>query len=517
MINKYFDKKRVYIILSIIGFIVLTITYYGIYLGNRLYNSDEAFIVRAAKDMAEGNILLKGYVMGNNSQYVGILLSRLLGIFVGFGPTNIYLYTAIVYSFLVFICCYIAGRGIIGNKQRKSFNVLSAMITFAVIGLPGFDKILTLHNSIHIICYALMFLSYYMVARNYGNVCKKTVLIFSYIPLLLACIDDSFAIYFGVLPLILVSIYNIVILNRRLTLEQKKSNIFNLIMSLACAFFSKLFLKIVEIIGGFTVPGTGDQHFFDISKLFDNIGTSIRQIFYCFSGDISGRAIVAKDTLIKFLPNTMICILCIFIVGILLKRFKSRQFEIQILTAVIFSNYFITTFSDVLSDANIRYYMITFFTLSVILGLVDIFSKIEFKSLKVLFALILSISFIGKVAPIKIIQSENGFDRVAQYLIDNDLKQGYGEFWAASSVVVASNNEVQIAPVEQRINYPFQYLINSKWYEGEKKFFILTKDNVFGITVEQVKSIFGDEGEVVDIDSFFLVIYDTDISANFGC
>lgn len=496
--------------LAVLFFLGLMLIYYGIAVKNRIYNSDEAYITRAAYEFANGNYLLKGFTGGNASQLWAILWSCFFSIFVGFGPENIYLVSAFNYAILVCVCCFIAAKTASGLTGERHFSIKRGLITFAVIGMPPADLDLTMHNSSHIICYALIFIVLYLTSECMAmrNVRRNIILIF--LVLTLACVDDSFAIYFGALPVIFVCVLHFVFSDK----NRKKAYMMGIILtvSVISVLLSQLCLYLVESRGGLVLPFMYERVFIAVENVFDNIAVSIRDILYCFSGDFSERIIVYKGTIFKVLPNAAIAAVCIYSLFWLIKRIHTLSVCVQLVVASVITCYMVITFSNLASLSAQRYYMMCFFGMATLLGITDLKMIRINRTIVCLFTLLLCGSFVLKAVPVSVIREKNTFDKVAEYLEENHLYHGYGEFWASNTVSVASNCRVQIGAVEANVDKPYTFLIDRAWYEGEAHFFVFTEGNAHNITEETVKEIYGENYELIKIDYICIMSFHEDIS-----
>jgi hypothetical protein len=294
--------------------------------------------------------------------------------------------------------------------------------------------------------------------------------------------------------------------------DVKKIAVLHIIVSLFSVFLSQFVLSFVESHGGLTLPYMSDRVFLSVENIFDNIGVSLRNILYCFSGDLSGRVILQKGTLFKVLPNTVLAGVCLYCLIISLKRFSKCSVRAQLLILCTLTGYAIVTFSNILSLGAQRYYMICYLSLALLLSMTDLKFKRNQTFLSVCMVAILLCSFISTMAPFSLKREENTFDKVAAYLEEHNLYHGYGEFWASHAVSVASNCAIQIGAIENRIDYPYSFLLNKEWYDGEAYFFIFTMNNVQSITEETIKNVYGSNYTLVQFDNICIMQYDSDIS-----
>lgn len=495
------------VIPGLLAFGGLVILYYGIVSKNRVYNADEGYIVRAAYAVANGNFMLKGFIGGNVPQFAAISLSCLFGRFIGYGSANIYLVTAFQYALLVSVCCFLAGKA--GTKRLSCIK--RGFIVFAMIGLPAVDLDLVMHNSTHIACYALLFAVFYLVSESLELRHVRRNLLFTGILLTVACMDDSFALYFGVLPMAGVCLLRI--LSQKSEKRQRQIAGINLILVCVCVLVSQMLLLLVEVRGGLTLPFMYDRVFLLIENLFDNIAISIRDILYCFSGDFSERIILREGTVFKVLPNAVLAGFCVYCLMRMLKRFWSLSACTQLIVALALTGYVVVTFSNIVSLSAQRYYMSCFLALTVLLGRSDFAFLKGNKVLCGCFAMLLLCSFVSKMVPFGLKREPNMFEKVAQYLEENDLYHGYGEFWASHSVVAASDCRIQIGAVEAKVESPYAFLVDKVWYEmDDVRFFVFTEGNVHGITEETVSAVYGTDYKLTKIEDICIMEYEEDIS-----
>ena len=511
-----------------LGFLILvmmlTVFYFGIRLNSLMYNADEASGLIMAKDIIEGNVLLSGYYLSTVPYYLTLFEMAIIGSIVGFVDIAIYIAGALNYSILVLLSSYIAGKigGNINNFQEDSFSIKSALATFSILLFPPLNSSLVLMCAIHIIAYILILTAFYTIYVGFNSENSMRYYFLSSIIIFLATIDDNVSIYFGTIPIIIVFLAIITKFEYKKRLGNQKIIDLKkcLILIISFTFSAKLFLYFTQRLGGYILPGVGEKKFLMIDSIFDNIAMSLRQLIFCFSGDISGLDIINIKSLM-ILTNFFIAIISITILFWTFKTIYKKNILVQFLTTSCIISYSSYTFSNLIrSDMALsRYLIFTFVVLSILFGayIFDIINKLKLHygvelNLNSIILILLLISCVSKLTPITFEHKENNFSLAANYLSQRNLKNGYGEFWASSPTTVASNHQIKVSAISGDINKPYLWLTNIDWYENPANFIIYTKDNVAGITEEKIAQTFGSVFEKVEIGNIEIIIFQYNIT-----
>lgn len=506
-------KRYIYIFsLLLLLFIVLSLVYTGISIKNG-YNvhSDAASIILETQDILEGNILLSGWNLSTVSFYTtDILLYILMSIF--FGPTSklLYVVPAIIYAAIVVLSMFITYR------FNNDYKVMKTFLVFILLGIPSTNVMsFFLNGPIHMGTIFLLLLSFLILQYIDILIDRRNIILFIiyFSTLSFAIIGDDFGIYFGALPIIISCILSLI---RK---RNVKNKLIILIITLISITFSKLLLYIIEITGGFIIPGETSATFLDYSLIFTNIMFSIEQLLYLFDANFFGQEIFSITTLSSILRCL---ILVIFIISTIytIKNYINESLLTQVLVLSIILNYCAYTFSGYMTgDLHLVRYLLPFYIFGSIL-IINI-NKIKLLRRKSIFYilfcifLIFAISSISKIPHTSYTSAENKFDHLSNFLEQKGLYNGFGEYWASNIVTLESENEIKIRaviPIENSL-FSFNWLSKEEWYKEGANFFVIdSANNRYDDYIKATYNTFGSPSETYEHNGFTVLIWDKNIA-----
>ena len=109
--------------------------------------------------------------------------------------------------------------------------------------------------------------------------------------------------------------------------------------------------------------------------------------------------------------------------------------------------------------------------------------------------------------------AETEQSRLADFLAGEGLKNGYGEYWDASSVSLFSGNEVTVrAVVWGGTSFKrYNWFCKSEWYEEPAEFVVIRKSGGEPSAGNTVKA-FGEPARRLEYGNYLIYVYDKDLS-----
>ncbi|CAJ1000234.1 hypothetical protein SODG_005682 [Sodalis praecaptivus] len=97
---------------------------------------------------------------------------------------------------------------------------------------------------------------------------------------------------------------------------------------------------------------------------------------------------------------------------------------------------------------------------------------------------------------------------IAKHLKDNNLGDGFANYWRASAVSVIMNDgntvivPVNVSTTDDEI-HAYKWLNKSKWFNFKSQYIILDNDEQFKTLIKR----FGDDAKVKKIDDTYIIVY----------
>lgn len=106
-------------------------------------------------------------------------------------------------------------------------------------------------------------------------------------------------------------------------------------------------------------------------------------------------------------------------------------------------------------------------------------------------------------------------DRLATFLLENNLTNGYADFWQANQTTVSANKKLQVAAltfneIDGEVGaHPYYWFSKDKWYEDPRSnFVVVAEDPYHDMTVDNVIRYLGIPNDVRKIEGYTILIYD---------
>lgn len=515
-------------IVIVVLFILISICYFFYIFGlfQRVpINSDYANLVLEAADVLNGNVFLSDWNLTGITFATTDLLFFIVGVLFSGVSINAY-YIAIT---LMFVGLIITG-GLLLRTGKKAPSLIDFFILIGVGGLPSVyaSGVLRAHTVVSIYVFLGLFILSKVWEEDENSKGKNWILlgIFTLL-MILASAGDQTAIVIGIVPIMIVAAYELLSNN----ILHKKMNIIILILCTSSLLLGKILDKVFVMIGDTNknsfIEGKSFGTFSIIAEKFKLYLTCVLGIF---DGNFLGEKLLTLNTLFLFLRVAVILLTLFVIIRNIIsfiRRKNSDKISVIIsIGMILISLLFIMTdiAADIESGRYIGYFgaaaavlIVRYFkTNNILLGKICN-SRIE----KVVPIFIISaVIILGSIKPVDFTTEITPQDRLADFLVKNDLKNGYAKFWNASHTTVASGGKAKVRAIiydGAKNLYQFKWFCKNSWYNPDYSNFVVIEDGdeldeVFKITKTAVQKSLGKPSKILTVDKYTIYVYNFDIT-----
>ena len=527
--EEYSKKIALYALLAVI-FAVYFVYSIGLFLRVGI-DSDYSNLVLEAADILSGNRFLSDWNLTGITFITTDLLFFMIGTAVAGTTVNAY-YIAVILMYVLLVI----GALLLLNTKGRGIKLPDAVIFLAAGGFPSVYAcdVLRAHTPVP----AYLFLAIFCIQKAYPrfNEEKKqnSYLYLGIFTLLmtLACGGDPIILVMGLLPILLVSAYSLIGASK----QQKK---FSIVIMVLCAV-SFLLGSVIEKI--FFAGGTANKNTFLGQKNFatlETMGEKTKIYIECLLGmqDASflGQPLLGLQTF-WYLLRVLLIVFTFYImfrsVKDFIKRHKSDSISAVLSLGFLFMSVLLIV-TDIMSNISGARYIGYFPILSGVLVVRffkfhDVLSSrlVHRRRVKNVSAMMLSAVFIfSSLAPVTFKPAATKQDSLAQFLIQNGLKYGYGKFWNASHVTLSSKEQTAVRAIIYAGDagmVKFNWFCKNSWYQPEFSNFVVIEDadaqsgDAFGITKENVRKSVGKPANVLTFEGYTIYVYNVDITDRIG-
>lgn len=125
---------------------------------------------------------------------------------------------------------------------------------------------------------------------------------------------------------------------------------------------------------------------------------------------------------------------------------------------------------------------------------------------------------VSSYKPVSFERTAAAQDRLATYLTQNNLTNGFADFWQANHTTVSSGKQVSIAAITfNQINgasgaHPYYWFSKDEWYtDPQKNFVVVSGDPYHDVTVENVIRYFGNPKSEERFEDYTILVYNPGI------
>ena len=461
--NSY-NKKENFLskfILSLV-FIFLTCLYYFIHLRTGI-SSDSTTMLPAVRDIINGNVFLKDWVVGTNNFYFSDNIFYLIGFLLGFSSQQtIDWIPAIMFSVLSVLLLIGSLNKISSFKRRIIFGILILCTLIMACASAGYTLLNpNSHNNVYIFIIGLLFCYHKSLTKN-----SYWAGVIFFIVSILLTFSESFLLMAFTVPFLMLCLKDIII-------SKKQGAVFYLFFTVVSTILGKLFIFYLNTHGYLLTKGI-PVHFSPVNQYLIRFKLFLEQmgILYGYS-PVKDFDSTINDFFIGFL--VFVAILS-FLYSII--KFREIDSVESFCSYVIIINFIFVIVTDV--DVFHRY-MVPMYLASVVLSVRIFFNVLNqccWNKKTVIGAIAIGALFLFNTGNIIFHTMEkpvfgNSEKNVVEFIAKNIGGSGYGAFWQSSVVSYYSDFKTPIYPVligrDAEFITPYSMLVKKQWYVEKNK------------------------------------------------
>lgn len=516
------DKRKLirYIILLVISMAVFGFYVYMIYSKVKMTDMDADYssLVNEANDFVSGNFFLSGW----NQTGVSFLLTDFLFFAAGaafFGLSR----SAYVFAMtLMIVCLFISGLFLIRVKEKRNLCLYFALAAFPSV-------FVVCQQRAHIGGYiwtllALAILMYSIRKEHFSGISAAAVTVL----FAMCAMSDMAAVLFGAGAVLMAAVYKLIFdgrVNRKLYGK------------IAVAAFGGIVLgmvmdKLYYAIGGCNKNSFMGEKVFEASgNLLNKIVTYFESVLYLGNSEISGglRIFTLKGLLGCFYLVIVLAGLILVVKNVVLfVRSRDRDF----VCTVISIGYVLIAAAFIFTNIGIDIFSSRYFSAQPILFAILICREISvyelseryFYTSRVRWKYVMAfLSFLCVAAGLLLYRKEVDGEfvmpqeKLALYLEEQGLKNGYSNYWDAPAATVTTQGAVSLRAVQLDADggaNPYWWFCKDEWYTEYADYIVIDEVEAqeFGVTVENVEKIFGKPRKILAYETYVIYQYDYDLS-----
>lgn len=507
-------------------FIALSVIYFGLFhFWER--NSDDANSLMAAFQIFRGNPLLRGWQMPTDTFYfTDLVLEGILTLFFGLSPKTLFMAPAIIWSAVVCFCMWFAGK-------LDDENPWAAAWVFICLGLP----IVIDTHAMRLIGTAPMHIStvlmgavIFRLMQLYweGRPREKWHLLTAFAVAVMGTYSDPFIVFVSIGPAMVVCAWY--------WLESTKRGKCSVLIGTlgVSVLMGRGLAVVVSKIGGVQLAAQPIA-FAKFEELPNNFALIARSLLMVFGADFTGRAvsISPSGSFIDYLAGTpvtmfvrLLFVVCAAAAVIFVLRRQSRlsgradgsdgsSLVKMCLAASIVLSCTAAFVSNQMQNLESSRYLLPTLLYGSILGAV-VFCKARIgKAFLVVAAILstLSVTATMSIARDNPTYFGKNIDGLGSWLVANDLRNGYGPYWSASVVTLASSGSAKVRTIAKDQDgkiRPYLWLADRHWYAEatDRRFVLVDKANPGNYSTADVISQLGEPSEIKQYSIYDVLIYD---------
>lgn len=507
------SKKSLYILITAVVLLFHCVYVYFSYFQVPL-NSDHANQVLEAADILKGNVLLHGWNLTGVSFYLSEIPFYVLGTAVRGVDTFAYIIAASLMVILLSLSGYLLS--VTSNKQDNFHPV------FLYLALTGFPT-LTLLGFLrgHCAIFIYFFLMLLCMDRIMSDK-RPGVVIWLFLGLLTVCgcLSDMQLVIIGVVPILLFCAVNL--LRNVSGFDRKKTAVLAGILVYGTGLGMVADSLLMRFGGVNKNSFLNTRSFVDmdaLQKKFLLLGKGIFEVFRCDFPETawSIRNIVALVFVSLVLLSTF------FFLVRTMRTFISDGYEDPVSVVLSFSLVLMTLvcfFTDIYTDKTSPRY-ISYMPFAA--GVLICRSMREYARKTVtrlgLVSFLCAVLIFGH--PLRSERIETKQDRLAVFLEENGLTEGYSDFWNASHTTVASNERVKVRAIHGQVpelGKP-DYLVMQNWFcktewyrQGTPNFIAFDGSGYLHVSEDIVLILLGEPSRILDNGEYRVYVYENGLS-----
>ena len=514
------NKKKL-IIISMVTIAALSYLYlcFSIFKKTTVFHSDFAALVLWANDILHGNVFLRDWHGFSTIFLTTDFLFYLLGSIV-FGIHVNTFYVAITLMFFTFSLSSL----LLYKWQDFKTNAMNILIWLSVGALPiGILQQLLFHFAVWIYVFIACFFIDKIYHQEDVPSNKNRYFIIIAVCLILGTIGDLLILVGFILPVFIVCLY------LWLTEPGKSNFCIKLTLTSAFALIVGIFLQKLyysNITGKYSFSSINFKSLYDIPN---SIIIYLDGLLHLFDANFTGKPLLHYNNIL-YCFRLIVILIGFYIVIINIVRFFKGKTEdivsvILSLGFVFLSAVYIFAFSLDLNQ--IRYLSYTPILFSLLISRFFLYQKTlpaNISAIKIpvrirnFICICCSLSILGIILPIYMQGARSFYPHIklGEFLVENELKNGYASYWDASVTTVTTGNQsiVRAIGFDGTFMIPLNWLSKNSWYDSWANFVVIG-DRAWGVTEENINYSLGPPAQILTVDKFILYVYSFDISKFF--
>ena len=507
-------------------FITLIFSFYGVYLffafAQIPMDSDFASLVLEAQDILDGNLFLKDWNLTGVTFLFSEIPFYLLGTAIFGVSTKAYLAASSAMLFFLFLLGYL----LLENRKKP----LTLLLYFGFAAFPSAFLLYSAraHVAIFGLCFAAI-LCLKKLTDKQRSFSKPGLLYTLYFLIIaLGTASDTFILPVLAIPVILYCL--------RMLFSNKIQSVSRMWWILGLTLAGILAGKLIET--GYIAIGhaalnsrTASVSFTPFNEIPETILLFFELLLRLFNGSPDGLQVFSLDTIAAGLHIQVM----IWGIGMVIRSMKKfikgdQEDPVSILLSlgILCLSVFLIVVPFLGGDSTGRYmsYFPVAFAVLIIRQLQEekILSRRFYQEkipIAIPVAILACLLIISSVRPISFSRVPTPQDRLATFLKDNNLTEGYADFWNANHVVVASENTVHpraihFDPVDGvEAARPYDWFNKNQWYPNPEANFIVTASDPYGsVNEDNILKYFGTPLEKIHFVPYNIYVYPKGISEN---
>lgn len=251
--------------------------------------------------------------------------------------------------------------------------------------------------------------------------------------------------------------------------------------------------------GIITTPWSAPQKFVEYDRFLFNIDLLIKGVIYYFDAFIFGKELGPQSIIYAGRFLSMSIWLSILVVASI-KRFRSTVIDtyLVIVTALMPAAYI---FSNLPGDLmTTRYFSYSFITGTIIIGRYIQECKVKPIALIGMALFLIVINF----QQITLNKPKDDYSRVAKYIASNNLGDGFGAFWEASSTSVRGSKSIYPVLFDNGEFVNMNWLSKDAWYSTKSRYIVIKNDDT---EISKVSKDFGSDFSIIRFGDLAVISY----------
>ena len=476
-------------------------------------SSDTTTIIPMSEDFLNGNILLKGWVLGTNNFYFTEIIPYAIGILLGFSHAALINWIpGIAWAFIAVASLELLDIDFKDRRRSSVFAVLFAAVLLIVPLCAGYT---VLNANTHNNLYAFLALYLLWLKKYLRSESRKRLLAMTILAGLLS-FSESVTNMVLIAPVALLALFDI-------HFRKKNGRIWLLGSSIASYVIGKIVFLFFRLTGSMETVGF-PIGMAPLSLIPDRVLAWVNQLGVLLGEDwlLSGTV----DFNIVF-TTAFIAVYVIFMVVQFFRMKKMSDME-----ACLYLIAAVNAAACIFTDVPVYHrYCVPMYYFGILLMLEMTASAVSHVASRTLYAVCLAAaSLLGiYTAAHKTVEYIRAEDyggtqvKLAQFLENEGLEHGYADFWCASQISFYTDYDVDIFPIwvtaDNSKLIPYTELIHHDWYGMSDFHFVISfadeNESIF-VSEPKLYEICGEPDRTETIGEYKVFIWNEDISRWMG-